>query len=132
MTRNDLRRPIVAGAMLLTVVSSTTACGVIKRDPTFEVIMEATGTQAKQISYTAPHGPGPEDEGKPQAAELTEQPLPWQRGLVTKGGEVTFTVTPKDGVTTCRIVLEKKEVAKQQGQPGAPVTCHATIAAAGS
>jgi hypothetical protein len=36
-------------------------------------------------------------------------------------------VTPKEGAATCRIEVEKKEVAKVQGQPGAPVTCTATV-----
>jgi len=128
MRRIDVRRPILATALLLTVAGTTTACGVLRKNPTFEVIMEASGTQAQKITYSAPYGPGPdEDKRLPQTEELTDQQLPWQRGLVTKAGEVTFTVAPRDGAATCRIVVADKEVAKQQGQPGAPVTCRATV-----
>jgi hypothetical protein len=128
MRRNEVRRSILAAALLLTVAGMTTGCGLLKRNPTFEVIMEASGTQAKKITYAAPYGPGPdEDKREPQKADLTDQALPWKRGLVTKAGEVTLTVAPTDGAATCRIVVENKQVDKQQGQPGAPVTCRATV-----
>lgn len=123
-----MRHPILAAALLLTVAGTTAACGLHKSNPTFEVIFEASGAHAKKFTYSAPYGPGPdESKRKPQGENLTDQPLPWRRGIATKAGEVTLAVTPTNDTATCRILVEKKEVAKQQGQPGAPVTCTATI-----
>jgi hypothetical protein len=121
-----MRRALAATTLLLIVTAATTGCGAFKKDDelssALEYHLEATGGSAEKITYSIP-------QYKADNLDL-EDPgpaLPWKKAGITYPGTMTVTVTPKDGAASCRIVVEKKELAKKQGQAGAPVTCTAKI-----
>ena len=119
-----MRRTILTVATLLTVAALTSGCGVLKRGPHYyEVQLEVTGSAGK-ITYSIP--PGEPDVPARPATEVADPTVPWKEARVTTGGEFTLQVTPKDGPATCRILIEKKEVAKKDGQPGSTLTCTAS------
>jgi len=121
-----MRRALAATTLLLTVAAATTGCGAFKKDDeltsALEYHLEVTGAAAQKITYSLP-------QYKKDNLDLedVDQVAPWKKAGITDPGTLTLTVTPKDGAATCRIVVEKKELAKKQGQPGAPVTCTAKI-----
>ncbi len=124
-----MRRNVFAvTALLLAVPMLTTACGAFSSDSDLarssEVILDAGGS-ADKITYKLPT----KDEPNGDNATVLDSPqLPWHAGRVVLPGTVTLIVAPaKDGVATCRLEVEKKEVDKKTGAPGAPVTCTAKI-----
>jgi len=132
-----MRRTIALTAGLLLTGALMTGCGVFKKSPdaaAVEYHFEVTGAGTGKISYSIPQYSGKEgDPIRPVTGGEPSATLPWKASGVAYPGKVTLEVTPSTGVATCRIRFakdndsEKKEVAKQQGQPGAPVTCTATV-----
>src|SRR3954465_5347244 len=120
----SMRRTILTTAMLLAVVASTSGCGMLRRGPHYyEIGLEVTGP-AEKITYSVP--PNSPDESAQPPTGVAAPTVPWKEVRVTTGGEVKLQVTPKDGPVTCRILVEKRQVAKKEGQPGRELTCTAT------
>jgi hypothetical protein len=127
-----MRRTISAATLLLTVAALASGCGYFKKGPkNYEVFLEAPGTQVQNVVYSLPPDTeSPGGDGKRHTNKESNPELPFRRGLVLYPGGVTFTVTPKTGAAaTCVIIVEKKQVAKKVGKPGAPVTCSTNLAA---
>lgn len=68
-----------------------------------------------------------DDSGTPKTATEEKVNVPWSQLLVINRGETVLEATPSKGALTCRIVVEKKEVAKVTGAPGQKVTCTAEV-----
>jgi len=119
-----MRRTILTVATLSAVVAFTSGCGVLKRGPHYyEIGLEVTG-KAGKITFSVP--PNSPDEKAQPPTEVAGPTVPWKEVRVTVGGEVKLQVTPTDGPVTCRILIEKKQVAKKEGPPGTELTCTAT------
>jgi hypothetical protein len=124
-----MRRTISAAVLLLAVTATTTGCGFFKKSDLSELVeyhFQVTGVAADKITYALQQ----RDEHhnmRTIAEEKANPTLPWTQAGVADPGMITLTVTPKDGPATCRIVVEKKELAKKTGQPGAPLSCSAKI-----
>jgi hypothetical protein len=132
-----MRRTIALTAGLLLTATLTTGCGLFKKGPdaaAVEYHFEVSGAGTAKITYSIPEYNGQKNEkihtvsgGEPNAT------LPWKTAGVAYPGKVTLEVTPGTGAAACRILFaqdyksKKKEVAKKQGQPNAPVTCTATV-----
>jgi hypothetical protein len=113
-----LRTTASAAAVLLGAVLLA-GCS---KGPDYEVIFEAEGAgAAREISYLTP--------GESTPTAVKDATLPWTAGRVpATPGRILLEVTPAKGATaTCRIVVEKAEVAKQVGQPGQKVTCEKVL-----
>jgi hypothetical protein len=121
-----MRRAIAATALLFAVTATTTGCGMFSKDDELSTSLEyhlnVTGGTAEKITFSVPRY-------KETNLDLEESApaLPWKKAGITWPGVLTVVVTPKDGAATCRIEVEKKELAKVVGKPGAPVTCTAKI-----
>jgi hypothetical protein len=124
-----MRRNVFAVTVLLLAVPMlTTACGAFSSDSDLarssEVILDAGGS-ADKVTLKLPTK---EEPNGGDSKELVSPELPWHAGRVVLPGTVTLIVTPaKNGVATCRLEVEKKQVDKKMGAPGAPVTCTAKI-----
>jgi hypothetical protein len=121
-----MRRAIAATALLLTVAAATTGCGAFSKDQELSTSLEyhlaVTGGAAEKITYSVPRFREKNFEENEAAPAL-----PWTKAGITWPGVLTVVVTPTSGAATCRIEVEKKELAKVEGKPGAPVTCTAKI-----
>jgi hypothetical protein len=125
-----MRRTAPAALTLLSLASLAvfaSGCGFMKKSDLSSVVeyhFEVTGSTAEHVSYSIPQRQAP--NGK-VTEDVSSPTLPWKLAGVADPGVITLQVMPAGGAATCRIVIEKKEVAKKQGQPGAPLTCTAKV-----
>jgi hypothetical protein len=132
-----MRRTIALTAGLLLTATLTTGCGLFKNGPdaaAVEYHFEVSGAGTAKIAYSVPEYDGQEGEKiHTVSGGEADATLPWKDSGVAYPGKVTLEVTPGTGAAACRILFaqdyksKKREVAKRQGQPGAPVTCTATV-----
>lgn len=119
-----MKRSISAVAVLLAVTMTTTGCGAFgggRLGEAVEYHFEVTGGKAEKIDYTKIV----EDESVGTYA-VPAPALPWKIAGIAYPGAITVTVTPTEGVPTCRIIVEKKVLAEKKGAAGVPLTCSAT------
>jgi hypothetical protein len=120
-----MRRATTLTATLLTVTALTTGCGYFHKgrlSESLEYHLEVTGVTTDKIDYSVIN----EDNSTNNLSEPTPA-LPWKIAGITWPGKISVTLVPTGGPATCRIVVEKKEVAKKVGQPGVPLTCDGTV-----
>jgi hypothetical protein len=106
---------------MVAVTVLTTGCGYFKKGRLAQAVeyhLEVSGASVDKISYSYVN----EDEGKFQE-EVPAPALPWKLAGVAFPGEIRIDLTPTGGPATCRIVVEKKQLAKKEGRPGAPLSC---------
>jgi spore maturation protein SpmA len=125
-----MRRTVPAAVTLLSLASLAvfaSGCGFMKKSDLSSLVeyhFEVTGGTAEHVSYSVPQQQAPNGA---VTADVSNPALPWKNAGVANAGVITLQVMPTSGAATCRIVIEKKEVAKKQGQPGAPLTCTAKV-----
>ncbi len=125
-----MRRTVPAALTLLSLASLAvfaSGCGFMKKTDLSSMVeyhFEVTGSAAERLSYTVPQQQAPNGT---VGEEVANPALPWKTAGVANPGVITLQVMPTGGAATCRIVIEKNEVAKKQGQPGAPLTCTAKV-----
>ncbi|MGW1681176.1 hypothetical protein [Saccharopolyspora sp. NPDC002376] len=93
------------------------ACGT--KSYTYEVAFEVGGTGTAEVTMKFPGSPG----GVTETMQLPASSTYIAEGL----GPVTMSVKGTSGDVTCRIVLEKSEVAKGSGNTATPATCASEI-----
>jgi hypothetical protein len=125
-----MRRTVPAVLTLLSLASLAafaSGCGFMKKSDLSSMVeyhFEVTGNAAEHVSYSVPQQQAPDGIVN---TDVANPALPWKLAGVANPGVITLQVMPAGGAATCRIVIEKKEVAKKQGQPGAPLTCTAKV-----
>ena len=123
-----MRRAIVATALLLAVTATTTGCGLFSKDDelssSLEYHVNVSGVTAEKVTLSIP-----QYKENNVTSEEPAPALPWKQAGLVWPGTMTVVVTPKEGAATCRIEVEKKELAKVEGKPGEPVTCTAKVKA---
>jgi hypothetical protein len=125
-----MRRTAPAVLTLLSLASVAmfaSGCGFMKKSDLSSLVeyhFEVTGATAEHVSYSVPQTQAPNGL---VTEEIAKPALPWKQAGVANAGVITLQVVPAGGAATCRIVIEKKEVAKKQGEPGVPLTCTAKI-----
>jgi hypothetical protein len=125
-----MRRTAPAALTLLSLASLAVfagGCGFMKKSDLSSLVeyhFEVTGNAAERVSYSVPQKQMPNGM---VTEDVANPALPWKQAGVANAGVITLQVLPAGGAATCRIVIEKKEVAKKQGQPGASLTCTAKV-----
>jgi hypothetical protein len=125
-----MRRTVPAVLTLLSLASLAvfaSGCGFLQKSDLSRLVeyhFEVTGTSAEHVSYSVPQQQAPNGA---VTSDIANPALPWTIAGVANAGVISLQVVPAGGAATCRIVIEKKEVAKKQGQPGAPLICSAKV-----
>ena len=120
-------RKLSAAVLLGSTLLAASGCS---REPlNYEVLffVESSTATTGKVVVTTPDEAERGKVGRPHTSEPEQVTLPWKAGRVTGKGKTSIEVTPAKGAVTCRIVVEKKEVAKVVGKDGQPVTCEADV-----
>jgi hypothetical protein len=119
-----MRRTISGIALLLTVTALTAGChtGLGTPSPEMEYHFEVTGTSAQKISYSVT-----QEKGRVTTEDADTTTLPWKQQGIAYAGQIRLDVMPTGGPVTCKIIVEKKQVAKKTGPAGTPLSCVATL-----
>src|SRR5437867_1052965 len=113
-----MRRTVLASLTLLSLASVAvlaSGCGFMQKSDLSSLVeyhFEVTGNTAEHVSYSVPQKQAPNGL---VTEEVANPALPWKQAGVANAGVITLQVVPAGGAATCRIVIEKKEVAKKQG-----------------
>jgi hypothetical protein len=117
-----MRRTITAAALLTATMLTTTGCGLFgsggRLGESVEYHFEVTGSGTDKISYSYIA----EDKSTVTQEEAAPA-LPWKQAGIAWPGEIRIDLTPKDGPATCKIIVEKKVLAKKKGVAGQPLSC---------
>src|SRR4051812_39899281 len=110
-------RLAVTATVLAGVAALTSGCGLLGKS--YDITLEVTGQgTADKITYFFP--------GDNKGKDLGVTKLPWKEEASTGFGFIDVSATGK-GPVTCRILVNGKEVAKQDAPAGQQVACKGNV-----
>ncbi|GIE77409.1 hypothetical protein Aph02nite_33590 [Actinoplanes philippinensis] len=118
-----MKRSLASIALMGATVMLMSACQKTATGP-LETRYELTGDAQATVT---PSITSVDDSGEPRTVTEEKANVPWSQLLVINQGETVLEATPSKGALACRIVVEKKEVAKVTGASGQKVTCKAGV-----